>query len=154
MSTSFCQLEAVFCDEIRIENNGKKIFIGVYSSAMLVDAFPATLPRLTVSLNLLLSSNRHPKDSLRFVLLMDEAVLAESEVPADLLSEMRVRAAERAHDETSIGRLTVEFNLTPFKVPSPCKLRVRAHADGHEIKTAGLSIQPAAVTDDGEPKEE
>lgn len=37
---------ALFCDDVRVEASGKKIFVGVYGDALIIDGeFPFTLPR-------------------------------------------------------------------------------------------------------------
>lgn len=37
----------MMCDEVRVENNGKFIILGVYTPDMSVSQFPATIPLLT-----------------------------------------------------------------------------------------------------------
>jgi hypothetical protein len=39
---------AIVCDEVRREDNGKLIFLGVYIDKMIVSQFPITLPTLTI----------------------------------------------------------------------------------------------------------
>lgn len=41
---------ALICDDIRKEDNGKLLFVGVYSDTMTVLEFPATLPRLSCAI--------------------------------------------------------------------------------------------------------
>jgi len=40
----------MMCDEVRIENNGKFIILGVYTPDMAVPQFPAVIPMLTFAL--------------------------------------------------------------------------------------------------------
>ncbi len=42
----------IMCDEVRQENNGKLLLIGVYQDAMLVSQFPVVLPGLTFMMKL------------------------------------------------------------------------------------------------------
>lgn len=54
---------AIFCDEVRMEANGKLLLIGTYSGQMLVPSFPA-------------------QNKLQCILLIDEAELGELELNA------------------------------------------------------------------------
>jgi hypothetical protein len=40
----------IFCDEIRVENTGKFLYIGVYPAAMHIPSFPVVLPRLGIGI--------------------------------------------------------------------------------------------------------
>jgi hypothetical protein len=142
MNFSLAQLEAIFCDDVRTEDNGKKLLIGVYENLMLFTSFPASLPRLIVTLSLFMTSDRVPAQSLRFVILKDEEVFAEAEIPYEQAKDALEQARSKTEDG-SLSKLRAEFIFSPFQVEAGCRIRPRAYIDGVELRAPGLLIQDA-----------
>src|ERR1700722_1974046 len=41
-------LNTLVCDDVRLENNGKEILIGVYNGTVIVDSVPTLLPTFSI----------------------------------------------------------------------------------------------------------
>ena len=136
-------VETLFCDDIRHEMNGKVTFIGVYGGGLFVPAFPATLPKLCLSIKIV-TPEYEPIRSLTLRVLKDEDVLQEVVVDEAQLAA----ASDSPEDEQEVdqedhnGRVHVApFMLvfSPMVFDHPCTLRVRVRAEGGEL--SGLALQ-------------
>lgn len=79
-------LETIFCDDVRTEASGKRIYIGVYGSHLLVDEFPARLQQLCIVVTAVTPVDE-PFEKLIFRVTErdDSPVLYEVEVPVNAL---------------------------------------------------------------------
>lgn len=143
-------VETLFCDDIRHEMNGKLSYIGVYSGALLVPAFPATLPKLCVSVTIVTPVNE-PLRSLTLRVLKDDETLQEivfdkeqlasaSNVFAELNDEER----QRRHAQT----LQALLAFTPLHLEKACALKVRVLADHTELRGTGLIVDQMPTSSD------
>lgn len=151
MSQTMCQLETIFCDDVRTESSGKKIYVGVYSSAMLVSKIPATLPALVILLRLLVTEDRFPRKSLRFVILSDDEPLFEHEPPMGEIESRKESVFENEGDiGHSIAIIGAQINIAPFQVKGPMKIRARAYIDGNEVRGAALLVRATELSVEAE----
>lgn len=102
----------IICDEVRKEDNGKRIIIGVYTNSILVPEFPFTLPTLTF---------------FTFAATSDKGIFpfeASLELPQQdkpsfkALGKMQVR-------EIGDTQYTLRFHNVTLEGPGTCRLRVR-----------------------------
>jgi len=130
-------LWAIFCDDVRREEGNKLSYMGVYQSVLVVRSFPIVLPRLCIALSLRIDRDAIPSE-ICFRLCKDDAVVAESVVPADALTTAKAEA-ERISEDRFLSFGTI-FQMFPVDLPGQCFLRARAICDGEEIKGGSLAI--------------
>jgi hypothetical protein len=148
MSEGLCQLEVIYCDDIRAEANGKRMYIGVYTSAMILPFFPAMLPKLCIFLRYLGTADPPPR-LISFSVFRNDELLQEAALP-----EEAVKRANKALEGTAANavRADMTFEFTPFEVREPCTLRVKANVDGKELKSATLRIVKGEVAGVAKPE--
>jgi hypothetical protein len=129
-------LTATFCDDIRREEGNKLSYMGVYGGNLLVPSFPQVLPKLCIAIRMTTSPS--PPGQLIFRLLKDEEIIAESEIPSDVLT--RMPSVESDSSETPMHVVATVFQLFPLDLTGPCKFRARAICDGEEFKGGSLIV--------------
>ena len=134
-------VETLFCDDIRHEINGKLSYIGVYSGALFVPAFPATLPKFWVSVKIVTPADE-PLHSLTLRILKDDEILREIVFDEEQLASTLEAFAELSDEERRLRVQMPQFLLEfiPLYLEKACTLRVRALADHEELRGVGLSI--------------
>lgn len=135
-------VETLFCDDIRHEINGKLSYIGVYADALLVPAFPATLPKLCVSIKIVSPAHALLR-SLTLRVLKDDATLQEIVVDEDQLASATDAFAELNDEERQrqhVQTLQYLLEFSPFHLETTCTVQVRALVDGVELQGAGLRV--------------
>lgn len=135
------QLQSVFCDDLRQEVGGKLTYVGVYSSALWVAAFPTLLPKFVVAVTLIADSLPRIGE-VEFTILRDAEVIAERTLDTAALTSASLAALQggTGSDSEKVQVVTAYFAFSPFQIDAPCTLRVRATVDGVELKALGLRI--------------
>jgi len=129
-------LTAIFCDDIRREEGNKLSYMGVYGGNLLVPSFPQVLPKLCIAIKMTTSPS--PPGQLIFRLLKDDEVIAEREIPSNVLAGMP--SAESDSLEIPMHIVATVFQLFPLDLTGPCKFRARATCDGEEFKGGSLIV--------------
>jgi hypothetical protein len=157
-------VETIFCDDIRQEIGGKLSLIGIYSGALFVPAFPATLPKLCLLVKVLTPADdplrvlklRILKDDevLQEVSLNEEQLVAASDSSEDLTEEQREEHKQKKDEHVQVTQLLLAFS--PLQLDGPCVLKVRVQTEATEDgELRGLSLrvgqqpQPFGATDSG-----
>jgi hypothetical protein len=141
----------VICDEIRVENNGKCFYIGVYTAKMLIHSatFPVTLPRLGIAITYM----QRPEAfiSPKFCIFLpgdDEGKPSiEAELPEDAIKGALENAknlqAKMPDAKNAFATLHANFNFANLKIAKPGLLKVRI-ARGQELFRLGTIMIEAA----------
>lgn len=135
-------VETLFCDDIRHEINGKRSYIGVYASTLLVPAFPATLPKFCISIKIVTPASA-PLYSLTLRVLQDDETLQEILFDEDQLASASDAFAELNDEERQrqhIQTLQSLLEFSPFHLEKACTLKVRALANDVELQGVGLLV--------------
>lgn len=137
---------ATYCDDIRQELGGKLTLVGVYSGSLLVPSFPVTLPKLCLVLQIVTAADS-PLKGLKIRVLMDEAVIAEGELPEGDLEEGFAAVAADSDDSTPEADLRfllgAHFIFSPIKFEGPGAIRIRIETEDGEMKANALRIERA-----------
>lgn len=135
------QVQTIYCDDIRREVGGKISYIGVYSGALLVTAFPVTLPKLCLSINIVTSASE-PLRSLTLRILKDEEMLQEIIFDKDQLASASESAEGLPDEERKDIAQVAQFMLvfSPMQFDGPCALRVRALTEKGELRGTSLRV--------------
>ena len=135
------QVETLFCDDIRHETNGKAMYIGVYSSAMLVQQFPITLPKLCIAIKVTTPADQ-PFRSFSLRILKDDDVIQEVSIDEDQLAIPTELFGDVSENFMGLKCHTNNFliALSQVKFDKACMLRVRVQTESEELAGLGLRI--------------
>ncbi len=143
-------VETLFCDDIRHEINGKISFIGVYSSWLFVPSFPATLPKLCLSVKIVTPAEQ-PLQELKLVVFKDDDTLQEIELEKEQLAEASDSIEEKTEEKAMVAQFMLVFS--PIQFDGPCTLRVCVQTESGELRGVALKVdqakssQPGTVSD-------
>lgn len=121
-------LWGIFCDDARHEVNGKVTLVGCYGPDMLVNAFPAVLPKLVVNWHALAPLEK-PFTELRVMLMRGDEVLVRMDADRDTLSPMAAAAAPGRTRMLIGGIMELHF----LEVTAPCVLELKGEYNGGEV---------------------
>ncbi len=135
-------VQTIFCDDIRHEVGGKLSYIGVYSSSMYVNKFPAILPKIGLSVKVI-SPAEQPLRSMTLRVLRDDEALQTIELNEDQLKEASQDAEDISEEDQKQKVQLAQFILmfTPLELAAPCKLRVRVQTESGELSGLALRIE-------------
>jgi hypothetical protein len=131
-------LTTIFCDDVRREEGNKLSYMGVYTGNLLVPSFPQVLPRLCFAMTMTVPAATELNE-LKFRLYKDDEVLAEQEVPANVIAS--IAAAPVDQTEEQLLRIGTVFQLFPLQLSERCRFRSRAICNGEEFKGGSLSVE-------------
>lgn len=149
-----------FCDDVRIEKNGKLLFIGVYASDMVVPSFPFTQRLFVISY--LYSESDSPLSKLEHCIYRDGEEIARITLPEDHLRNLQQKSMEAAAQgeprQPNATRLppgevarkmivvssAIELRLAKFE--QPCVLRVRFQTEKGIVRAGALDIRAKEST--------
>lgn len=132
----------IFCDDIRHETTGKVTFVGTYGTRLFIATVPSIVPRICCAVTYREATDAFGKVAIRVIHEVDEdeKVLGQIEYeisPNDL--------PEPDCDEPFVMReAKFFFEISPFAVPGPGLLKVRAFRDDNEIRLGSLKIEMGA----------
>lgn len=138
-------VSAVYCDDIRNEMGGKKSYMGVYNSDMVLPSFPSQIEKLCIQVVVRLSIHTTAKN-LTIRVLNNGDPLADIPLPEGQLQTMRdaVLAAniDSPLEDQQLGcQLSLQFpNL---QLMEPGVIRLLAVVDGVEVRSNGLRTRLA-----------
>jgi len=127
-------IQTIFCDDVRHELGGKLSYMGVYNGVLFVPAFPVTLPKLCLVINVLTPAEK-PFAKLVLRVLTNEEVLIEED-----FDETQYTVRE---NEDRLLIFPSIFVFSPCQLDGPCILRVRAETEEGELKGPGLIVGQA-----------
>ncbi len=129
-----CVLEVVFCDDIRTEIGNKPSLMGVYPAEMLVERFPATLPRFCAWVNLVTPVEDAPEQIRVRLMQEDRPVLDTGEIALN----------EAVRDALPVnGAFVTSFALamSPFQLDGETWLQAIADCNGETLTSRRFSIR-------------
>lgn len=134
-------LQTQFCDDIRHEIGNKLSMMGIYHSALLVEKFPAELPRLFVSMKANADEGEEFK-RLRFIVLINDDPLIEMDIPEDDLAKPApaIPLINGASDLRRQQSFQTFIQLPPLTLAQSGILRTRIITEQETIYGDGLTI--------------
>ena len=135
----------IFCDEIRQENNGKLIYIGVYTGEMLFyGPPPGVLPTFTAMVYYVerREDKREPVSIKLFAPgILDAIGSADLNINAINFSKPPSPIREEEEPSDPIFGLRVPIRVAPMIVDQEGAFRVRAFKGGDVIRLGTLSVK-------------
>lgn len=131
-------IQTIFCDDIRHEIEGKISYIGVYNGTLFLPEFPATLPKLCLSI-IALTSPKQPFLKLKLRVLHDDTEIFTGELDENQLSEITGdSSANGADDWLSLHSFVV---FSPFSIETSGKIRVIVETEQGDLLGQCLKIE-------------
>ncbi len=122
-------LTATYCDDIRNEVGNKLSLMGCYQGDLLVQSFPAMLPKLCVFASIVTPKERPFKSLALRVVLDNDHELARMEFPEAGLAD-----AAKNNDVTSTRKtFNAAIAFAPFVIEKPMSIRVVATTEDGEM---------------------
>ena len=150
-------LFTVVCDDVRQEAGNKISMMGIYESTIIVDSFPAVLPRLCFVMKARSPANQ-PFERLKFLVRRDDEVILEAEFSETQLSALATQDSPPADDGSVTDPadkavlVSAVMVVSPMVFEKPCRLRIRAITESEELRggtllvTAGLATAEAQAS--------
>lgn len=135
----------IFCDDLRREDSGKLLVIGMYGSELLVQQLPAVLP----GLNFLITVSTPVEDlftSLTIRVMLGEETLSEMVVDSLPSSD---DANQNPEDVTAgrVYRLQALAKVGILTIEKPTLLRVRVFTEREVLQAGALRIAEVRTDD-------
>lgn len=128
---------AQFCDDIRHEVNNKFSFIGCYLSELIVDEFPAVLPKLCTVVTLI-TPIEHPFEKLAIRAKLNDEQIAELPIH-DLSSQDGMH--ESVRDGARFFSVTCMMVFSPLAIADESVLRIVVDTEDGEMVSPGLILR-------------
>ncbi len=143
-------VHVTYCEDVRVEGNGKQIYIGVFTSNMLVKEFPFSMPRL-VLLVTAATPKAHPFGAVAIKVMLDDEELNRLDIPAHVLEESQQQAEVELNNQgysdvdsdSKIYSLNLKAALDGVTFEKPCLVRVWVEVDGEVLKAPALRVMQA-----------
>lgn len=133
---------SLFCDDFRMEANGKFFIIGLYNEGMLAESFPMLLP----TFNILITYHERPTESdLPLKIIVTAPVDDEDkeifihEVAREPFVNAQTVLPDGIDDPLLALKIHASFMALPLKRPG--NIKVRAYRGEDEIRLGSLRVQ-------------
>jgi hypothetical protein len=132
MSPNKPSITTVFCDDIRLEVANKISLIGVYAGDILVNKFPALLPKLCVWVNITAIGTAPLERALVRLLRDDKDVVLEGDAIGNEVPPKVEPGATVSH--------IVALELSPYRATENHSLSVDVEIDGVHHRSRSIRI--------------
>jgi hypothetical protein len=132
----------LFCDDIRFEQGGKISLMGIYGGEMIVESFPAVLPKLCMAA-FMTSDIENQFSSLVMEIVVNDNIIQKSELPVNDLRHSYELVSSRGAEDDPIKTISVGFQniISPVAFEKESKVTVRFIADGVEYIAGKLRVK-------------
>jgi hypothetical protein len=130
-----------FCDDLRFEVGNKISLMGIYTGQMFVEQVPITLPKLCVTVTLVVPKN-HASVPLAAKLFYQGDVVGSQQIASDMLEQIKGQfTTDPREDRPENIAVTFNFLLTPFNIGSTTPLSAVAYFGDEEWPAGRLDIR-------------
>lgn len=136
-----------FCDDVRAELGNKLSVMGIYSGELIVPATPFVLPKLCCVISCITPADQK-FSTLKFRLAIDDADIAQGEMPPELMAGMAQQVLSRGSGDDPVSRYSLSFTLvvSPFLISKSHVIKAYANADGQELAAGRLYVTAGPAT--------
>jgi len=131
----------IFCDDVRQENNGKQIFIGVYNADMVVESLPALLPSFSFVIRYqeMKGESELPVKIVITVPNPDDQMIFEADLPRDAF-KLAAPAPDAVQGEMMTA-INLASSIVGLVITHLGRIKVRAYRGDDEIRLGTLRIR-------------
>jgi hypothetical protein len=138
-------LFTVVCDDVRQEIGNKMSMMGVYENAIILDGFPAVVPRLCFVMKARSPANQ-PFERLKFLVRRDDEVILEADLPESQLAAVAIQESRGSRagvtndpaDEAIL--VSAVMVVSPLVFEKPCRLRFSALTESEELRGGSFVV--------------
>jgi hypothetical protein len=123
-----------YCDDVRLEVNGKASLMGVYADAMYVQGFPVNLTKFCVVVNAVTPAG-NPFKGFKITALYNDPPIAAMEVPAEQLQEEIAKAPT-----APIRNVQAQMIFAPLLLDKAGELTILFESEGETIESNPLQV--------------
>lgn len=138
-------LFTVVCDDVRQEIGNKMSMMGVYENAIILDGFPAVVPRLCFVMKARSPANQ-PFERLKFLVRRDDEVILEAELPESQLAAVAIQEGRASRDGLPTDPadeailVSAVMVVSPLILQKPCRLRFSALTESEELQGGSFVV--------------
>jgi len=130
-------LDAIYCDDIRHETNGKLTLIGVYSGSMVASELPITLPKLCIVAKVV-SPLKDEFDVLKVEIRVDDDTIQEFTIKKEDIKKAKSTAP--IDDSATLQVHNIMLSINSLTLDKACKISTRAFIDDLELESPQLKV--------------
>lgn len=123
MEKTIRMIDWMLCDDIRQENNGKRIFIGVYDDSIIVPSVPLTIPQIVFYSKWDITAAPIKKFEFKMV------------QPGGKIIGPIVNELSPPSPESNGRKAIVQIGLTPFNIEASGEYRIQAKINDIDYDT-------------------
>ena len=143
VSTSTPNGFSIFCDDVRVEGNGKQIYIGVYLGEMLLTTPTASFPIRLPSLHVIVNYRERKGDSdkpVRLCILIpgQDEPLVQTEIPREHLDSIPLPTGSDIDDPMVL--VSFIFAMRDVVLTQEGRIKVRAYLGDDEVRLGSLKV--------------
>lgn len=133
----------VFCDDIRTESHGKRMYLGVYNSELLVGQdFPLVLPTFGFAITYL-EPIESPVEPVKIKIFApgengEDEVLADIDLPDDRPARPESQLPDA---QAEFRAAIIPVKMGPLALGSSGYLKVRAYRGSEEVRLGSLRVR-------------
>jgi hypothetical protein len=131
-----------YCDDVRLEVNGKHSLIGIYSEAMYLPSFPTNVMKLCAVINAI-TDEANPFKDFKISASYNGVLIAELEATAE---QIQTQAAQTPN--ATLRSVQAQMIFAPFILDKPGELTITFLSEGaaFECNTLKVLIAPEGMT--------
>jgi hypothetical protein len=135
-------VRTTYCDDVRLEIGNKQSYMGIYNGEMLVESFPASIPKLCLIIEARTDLSK-PFQKLRTVVMQNDVAIFDSEALLDELQHQPKEPPANIDKEDAHIVIGTICAFTPLNLDGPTILKTRVFTESEELKGTSLSIRAA-----------
>jgi hypothetical protein len=129
-----------FCDDVRQEAGNKYSLMGCYSQELIVESFPAVLPKFCAHVLAFTPIDR-PFADIVFRSYLNDQLVGQSVIAPETLAEAAQHVAAFRKPEQTRLLLSYVMMFAPFVIPAKGELRVDAESEGEVLRGPTLTLR-------------
>jgi hypothetical protein len=139
----------IFCDDIRNERGNKTTFVGTYDAEMTVHgSFPCILPKFALAIRYQELRGVYTDEPVTLQIYMPGDKEGEPTFSGDMADAAEARKNIKIHPLANANlprymQLAVNLVASPFAIPQPGEILVRAKCGSEVVKLGSLLVVPA-----------
>ena len=126
-----------YCDDVRLEVNGKTSLIGVYADTIFLPSFPVNLMKLCAVVNAVTPA-AEPFKGFKITAVYNDNPIAEMEVPDEQLQEQLTKAPT-----APIKNIQAQMIFSPLALDKPGELKILFESAGETLTSNPLLVMQA-----------
>ena len=142
---------ATYCDEVRTENTGKEIYIGVYGPYMILNGeYPFLLPNFAVIFHYWESPSDNIIDDLRFTISLPgddeptiQKVISRNDIQHQQPPSSKIDELDVDPSSYRFTHMKIVIHVTPAIFKRSGRVRCRVYLGDLEIRAGTLAIMTA-----------